>query len=60
MAWWKRNKAKAKRLHRSKGKNKRLDRELRAAGINPDMALCTECGEWYNVRNTAACNLHAH
>ena len=60
MAWLRRNKSKAKKVHRSKGKNARLDRELRAAGVNPDMAYCTECYEWYNVRNHAAVDRHAH
>jgi hypothetical protein len=60
MAWLRRNKSKAKKQHRNKGKNKRLDNELRAAGINPDLAFCTECGEWYNVRNSAALDRHAH
>lgn len=49
----------AKKIH--KGRNSRkIDKILRDQGFNPDLAYCTECGEWYNVRNQAAVDRHAH
>jgi hypothetical protein len=61
MPWfWRRSKKHSKQIRKAKGRNDKLNRELRAAGINPDLAYCTECGDWYNVRNKAALDLHAH
>ena len=61
------SKAQGKKLHRKQsgwGGSKRrasgVRDEMRRAGINPDLAYCTECGEWYNVMNSAAVDRHAH
>lgn len=55
------SKSQGKKLHKAKGgKEARLRRDLAAQGINIDLAYCTECGEWYNTRNRAALDLHAH
>ena len=40
--------------------NKKLDRELRKSGVDPNAAYCTECHTWYDLRNRAQVNLHAH
>lgn len=41
-------------------RERNLRDQMRAAGVNPDLALCPECGEWYNVNNRAAVDRHAH
>ena len=54
MAWWFRRK-------RKKGTTwQQLQKDMRAAGMNPEEAYCPECGEWYNPANIAAFNKHAH
>jgi len=60
MGFFSRNKKSGKRVARARGRNIRLNKQLRAQGINPDAAYCTECNEWYNVQNQSAVNRHAH
>lgn len=43
-----------------KRENKKLDRDLRRSGVDPNQALCTECGTWYDVTVDAQVNRHAH
>jgi hypothetical protein len=40
--------------------NKKLDKTLRSQGVDPDQAYCTECNNWYNTKNQAEVNKHAH
>lgn len=57
------SKSQGRKIHKQRRGNRRntkLDRQLRDAGINPDLAYCTECDQWYNVNNSAQVDRHAH